>query len=168
MVAKLTLVGNLGLDPEVRYTGDGKPIVTCRVASNFRRRDAETRDWVEATNWYRVTTFGRLAERLSEQSNDGRLAKGSRIIVFGRLEASAYLDRSQQPQPSLDVVADDVLLADSRGREGGGDDAAAGSDRDRDGGSAAGAGGPSRGGARTAPAPRQDAGDEGDLEDLPF
>lgn len=165
MVAKLTLVGNLGLDPEVRYTGDGKPIVTCRVASNYRRRDAETRDWVDATNWYRVTTFGRLAERLSEQSNDGRLTKGSRIIVFGRLEASAYLDRSQQPQPSLDVVADDVLLADSRGREGG-DDAGAGTERERDGGSAA--GGPTRGGGRAASAPRQEPGDEGDLEDLPF
>lgn len=164
MVAKLTLVGNLGLDPEVRYTGDGKPIVTCRVASNYRRRDTETRDWVDATNWYRVTSFGRLAERLSEQSNDGRLAKGSRIIVFGRLEASAYLDRGQQPQPSLDVVADDILLADSRGREGG-DDAGAGGDRE--GGSAA--GGAARGGGRPAPsASRQDPGDEGDLEDLPF
>src|SRR5919204_639979 len=114
MVAKLTLVGNLGVEPEVRYSSDGKPVVSCRVASNYRRRDAETRDWVDATNWYRVTTFGRLAERLAEQANDGRLTKGTRIIVFGRLEASAYLDRNNQPQPSLDVVADDVLLADSR------------------------------------------------------
>ncbi|HYY87916.1 MAG TPA: single-stranded DNA-binding protein, partial [Chloroflexota bacterium] len=114
MVAKLTLVGNLGVDPEVRYSGDGKPVVSCRVASNYRRRDAETREWVDATNWYRVTSFGRLAERMSEQANDGRLTKGTRIIVFGRLEASAYLDRNNQPQPSLDVVADDVLLADAR------------------------------------------------------
>jgi len=114
MVAKLTLVGNLGVEPEVRYTNDGKPVVSCRVASNYRRRDAETRDWVDATNWYRVTTFGKLAERLAEQANDGRLTKGTRIIAFGRLEASAYLDRNNQPQPSLDVVADDILLADSR------------------------------------------------------
>src|ERR671933_2554374 len=114
MVAKLTLVGNLGVEPEIRYTNDGKPVVSCRVASNYRRRDAETRDWVDATNWFRVTTFGRLAERLADQANDGRLTKGSRIIVFGRLEASAYLDRNNQPQPSLDVVADDVLLADAR------------------------------------------------------
>src|SRR5919206_1251597 len=114
MVAKLTLVGNLGVEPEIRYTNDGKPVVSCRVASNYRRRDAETRDWVDATNWYRVTTFGRLAERLSEQANEGRLTKGTRIIAFGRLEAGAYLDRNNQPQPSLDVVADDVLLADSR------------------------------------------------------
>src|SRR5919199_1558545 len=114
MVAKLTLVGNLGLEPEVRYSADGKPVVSCRVASNYRRRDAETRDWVDATNWYRVTTFGKLAERMAEQANDGRLTKGTRIIAFGRLEASAYLDRNNQPQPSLDVVADDVLLAESR------------------------------------------------------
>ena len=116
MVAKLTLVGNLGVDPEVRYTTDGKPVVTCRVASNYRKRDADSRDWVDATNWYRVTTFGRLAERLSEQLGTGRLTKGTRIIVFGRLEASAYLDRNNQPQPSLDVVADDLLFADNRPR----------------------------------------------------
>src|ERR671932_1415638 len=114
MVAKLTLVGNLGADPEVRYTEDGKSVVTCRVASNYRRRDPETRDWADATNWYRVRAFGKLAERMAEQANDGRLTKGVRIIAFGRLEASAYLDRNNQPQPSLDVVADDVLLADAR------------------------------------------------------
>lgn len=116
MVAKLTLVGNLGAEPEVRYTADGRPVVTCRVASNFRRRDPDSHDWADATNWYRVTTFGRLAERLSEQMGAGRLSKGSRIIVFGRLEASAYMDRNNQPQPSLDVVADDLLFADNRPR----------------------------------------------------
>jgi single-strand DNA-binding protein len=116
MVAKLTLVGNLGVDPEVRYSADGKPVLSFRVASNYRRRDAETRDWVDATNWYRVTTFGRLAERLSEQVSGGRLIKGSRVIIFGRLEATAYMDRNNQPQPSLDVVADDVLFAENRPR----------------------------------------------------
>jgi single-strand DNA-binding protein len=116
MVAKLTLVGNLGVDPEVRYSADGKPVLSFRVASNYRKRDPDTRDWVDATNWYRVTTFGRLAERLSEQVSGGRLSKGSRVIIFGRLEASAYMDRNNQPQPSLDVVADDVLFADTRPR----------------------------------------------------
>ena len=160
MVAKLTLVGNLGVDPEIRYSNDGKPVVSCRVASNYRRRDAETRDWVDATNWFRVTTFGRLAERLADQANDGRLTKGSRIIVFGRLEASAYLDRNNQPQPSLDVVADDVLLADSR--RGDTDDA---------GESAGPSSRPSFRGSRpeaTGREPRPQADDTTDLEDLPF
>ena len=116
MVAKLTLVGNLGTDPEVRYTADGKPVLSCRVASNYRRRVQETREWVDATNWYRVSLFGRLAERMSEQISAGRLAKGSRVIVFGRLEASAYMDRNNQPQPSLDIVADDLLLVEARPR----------------------------------------------------
>jgi single-strand DNA-binding protein len=116
MVAKLTLVGNLGVEPEVRYSADGKPVVSFRLASNFRKRDAETREWVDATNWYRVSTFGRLAERLSEQAGAGRLSKGTKLIVFGRLEASAYMDRNNQPQPSLDLVADDVLFGDSRPR----------------------------------------------------
>jgi single-strand DNA-binding protein len=157
MVAKLTLVGNLGAEPEVRYTADGRPIVTCRVASNYRKRDPESHDWADATNWYRVTTFGRLAERLSEQLSAGRLSKGSRIIVFGRLEASAYMDRSNQPQPSLDVVADDLLFADNRPR-GEGD---YGLPDFVDATSAP---------ARTAPAPqrRPAPDDTTDLEDLPF
>src|ERR1700694_4175512 len=116
MVAKVTLVGNLGVEPEVRYSADGKPVVSFRVASNYRKRDAESREWVDATNWYRVTTFGRLAERLSEQAGAGRLTKGTRLIVFGRLEASAYIDRNNQPQPSLDLVADEVLFGDNRPR----------------------------------------------------
>ena len=116
MVAKLTLVGNLGVEPEVRYSADGKPVVSFRLASNFRKRDAETREWVDATNWYRVSTFGRLAERLSEQAGAGRLTKGTKLIVFGRLEASAYMDRNNQPQPSLDLIADDVVFGDSRPR----------------------------------------------------
>jgi single-strand DNA-binding protein len=160
MVAKLTLVGNLGVEPEVRYTADGKPVVTCRVASNYRKKDADSRDWVDATNWYRVTTFGRLAERLSEQLGSGRLAKGTRIIVFGRLEASAYLDRSNQPQPSLDVVADDVLFADNRPRgEGGAGEFGGGSDFD------SAPAQPRSAPVRRAPPPADDA---ADLEDLPF
>jgi single-strand DNA-binding protein len=163
MVAKLTLVGNLGVEPEVRYTADGKPVVTCRVASNYRKRDADSRDWVDATNWYRVTTFGRLAERLSEQLSSGRLAKGTRIIVFGRLEASAYMDRSNQPQPSLDVVADDLLFADNRPRGEGGD-FGGGSDLEAAPGSSS---PPARSAppVRRAPPPTDEA---ADLEDLPF
>ena len=151
MVAKLTLVGNLGGDPEVRYSADGKPVVSFRVASNYRKRDADTRDWVDATNWYRISSFGRLAERLADQSTGGRLGKGTRIVVFGRLEAAAYLDRNNQPQPSLDVVADDVVFADNRPR---GEGDFGGSDLE------------------TPPArpiqQRRPAEEPADLEDLPF
>jgi single-strand DNA-binding protein len=154
MVAKLTLVGNLGAEPEIRYSADGKPVVSFRVASNYRKRDAETRDWVDATNWYRVTTFGRLAERLSEQASSGRLSKGTRLVVFGRLEASAYMDRNNQPQPSLDLVADDVLFGDNRPR---GESETSGSDFES---------APiQRPAPQRRPAPADDA---ADLEDLPF
>jgi single-strand DNA-binding protein len=153
MVAKLTVVGNLGGDPEVRYSADGRPVVSCRIASNYRRRDPESKEWVDATNWYRVTTFGRLAERLAEQATAGRLSKGSRIVVFGRLEASAYLDRNNQPQPSLDVVADDVVYADSRPPRGEGE---FGDDLGPPGRSA------------STPPRRPAIDDAADLEDLPF
>jgi single-strand DNA-binding protein len=138
----------------VRYTPDGKMVVTCRVASNYRKRAADNREWVDATNWYRVTVFGRLAERLSEQAGSGRLTKGTRIIVWGRLEASGYLDRANQPQPSLDVIADDVLLADSSPRRGESED---GGDHE---------------GQQQAPMPQQQrrpsTDEAADLEDLPF
>ncbi|MCA1645882.1 MAG: single-stranded DNA-binding protein [Chloroflexi bacterium] len=154
MVAKLTLVGNLGVEPEVRYSADGKPVVSFRVASNYRKRDTDSREWVDATNWFRVTTFGRLAERLSEQAGAGRLAKGTRLVVFGRLEASAYMDRNNQPQPSLDLVADDVLFGDNRPRG------------ESDMGSAEHEGAPA---PRSTPQPRGPAHeDAADLEDLPF
>jgi single-strand DNA-binding protein len=159
VVAKLTLVGNLGVDPEVRYTPDGKMVVTCRVASNYRKRAADNREWVDATNWYRVTVFGRLAERMSEQASSGRLTKGTRIIVWGRLEASGYLDRGNQPQPSLDVIADDVLLADSSPRRGESEDGAG--DHESSGGGG--------GEAPMRPQQRRPSTDEpADLEDLPF
>src|SRR6202022_4981725 len=99
------------VDPEVRYTPDGKMVVTCRIASNFRKRGADTREWVDATNWYRVTVFGRLAERLSEQAGQGRLAKGTRIIVWGRLEASGYLDRANHPHPTPRLPPDHCVRA---------------------------------------------------------
>jgi len=167
MVAKLTLVGNLGVEPEIRYSSDGKPVVSMRVASNYRKRDADTRDWVDATNWFRVTTFGRLAERLSEQTGDGRLTKGTRVVVFGRLEASAYMDRNNQPQPSLDLVAEDVLFADNRPR-GDGDVGGSGGGGDYDASAA-----PPRNTYQPQPQPprRQAppaADDAADLEDLPF
>jgi single-strand DNA-binding protein len=139
----------------VRYTADGKIVVSVRLASGYRKRDATTREWVEATNWYRVTVFGRLAERLSEQASAGRLAKGSRLIVFGRLEATAYMDRNNQPQPSLDVIADDVLLADTRRGES---DSGPG---DMDTGAPA----PFQAQPRQ---PRPASNEAADLEDLPF
>src|ERR1700716_2088686 len=153
MVAKLTLVGNLGVEPEVRYSADGKPVVSFRLASNYRKRDAETREWVDATNWYRVSTFGRLAERLSEQAGQGRLSKGTKLVVLGRLEASAYMDRNNLPQPSLDLVADDVIFGDSRPR--GESDAGPGDSE----------GTPV---ARPAQPRRAAPEDAADLEDLPF
>ena len=84
-IAKITLVGNLGRDPETRYTPNGKMNVTFTMAVSRRFND-QSGQQQERTNWYRVTTFGRLAERLSEQVTGGRLTKGSRVIIFvGRL-----------------------------------------------------------------------------------
>ncbi len=158
---KAVLIGNLGGDPDMRYSPDGRPFLRFNVATNFRARSPEG-EWQDKTEWVRVTVFGQQAERLSQY-----LRKGSRVYVDGRLEARPWTDQQQQVRAGLEVIANDVQFMSSRaddermGGEGGG----AYSGGARDGGAAAGSGGPARAGGGRAPA---EPVDEGDLEDLPF
>ncbi|MDP8923029.1 MAG: single-stranded DNA-binding protein [Chloroflexota bacterium] len=158
---KAVLIGNLGGDPDMRYSPDGRPFLRFNVACNYRARSPEG-EWQDKTEWVRVTVFGQQAERLSQY-----LRKGSRVYVDGRLEARPWTDQQQQVRAGLEVIANDVQFMSSRaddermGGEGGG----AYSGGARDGGAAAGSGGPARAGGGRAPA---EPVDEGDLEDLPF
>ncbi len=151
-LCKAIIVGNLGRDPEKRYTQDGRPVTRFSVAATTRRRERDG-EWADHTEWFSVTVFGRQAETLSE-----RLVKGTRVFVEGRLESRQYETQNGQKGFSLDLVANDVLVLDSRPREGGGD---FGSAADFEGASAAPVGRP---GAQ----PRPQADDAADLEDLPF
>ncbi|MCC6178502.1 MAG: single-stranded DNA-binding protein [Chloroflexi bacterium] len=151
---KATIIGNLGNDPDMRYSSEGRPFLRFNVASNFRARSPEG-EWQDRTEWVRVTVFGQRAEQLSQY-----LRKGSRVYVEGRLEARPWMNNQQQPQAGLEVVASDVEFMSSRADDearGGGMAPASGMDRD------------SVPTPRFA-SPRQPAppADEGDLEDLPF
>lgn len=149
-LCKAIIVGNLGRDPEKRYTKDGKPLTRFSVAATTRRKGREG-DWEDHTEWFSVTVFGQQAETLAE-----RLTKGSRVYVEGRLESRTY-DGANGKGFSMDLVANDVLLLDTRQRgEGDGagesfESAAPAGDRPASGGRSGG--------------PGEDA---GDLEDLPF
>jgi single-strand DNA-binding protein len=112
-IAKLTLVGNLGRDPETRYTPNGRMNVTFSVAVTHRRSDGGG-GYTESTDWFNVKAWGRLAETLDRLTQQGALGKGKQVFVAGSFEARAYQANDGTQRTSLDVNADEVLLLGSR------------------------------------------------------
>jgi single-strand DNA-binding protein len=112
------IVGNVGRDPQLRYTQSGIPVCDFTVAVTRRtgRRDDPERS--EKTVWHRVTCWRQLAEIANQY-----VRKGTQIMVVGVVEASAYMDKSGQPAASLDLTADNFQLlgsrADAEARSGG-------------------------------------------------
>ena len=105
---KATLIGNLGQDPELRYSGEGRPVLTMRVASNYRTRDQQG-NWSDQTEWVRVRVVGQRAETLNQH-----LRKGMRVYVDGRLEARPWSNNQGQPQAGLEIFASDVEFMSQR------------------------------------------------------
>jgi single-strand DNA-binding protein len=99
----LTLVGNLGTDPTVGATQKGTPIATLRVAVNQFRTDTTTGERTESTEWFRIRAMGRLVD-LAE-----RLAKGTRVLVIGRLDIGHYQSSEGDARTSYDVWADEIV-----------------------------------------------------------
>ena len=155
---KATVIGNLGSDPDMRYSASGSPFLRFNVASNYRVRSPEG-EWQDRTEWVRVTVFGQRAESLSQY-----LKKGMRVYVEGRLEARPWTDQQGQIRSGLEVTALDVEFmssrADDEARGGGGMVDSPAPSRERSSGPA-----PSRPAPRSAP---PESVDDGDLEDLPF
>ena len=104
---RVSLLGNLGAEPEVRFTQKGSQIVTFRVAVNQVRTgpDGERQ---ENTEWFRVRVSGRQTEFVQ------RLTKGARVLVFGRLDIGHYQSRDGETRTSFDVWADDVQAMSAR------------------------------------------------------
>lgn len=156
--AKAMIIGNLGRDPEMRYTPNGRPVTEFSVAVSHRSRDPQTGEWADdQTDWYRVTVWGERAERTAEQ-----LRKGNRVFVEGRFRTREYEARDGQKRVSLEITADNVVSLERGVRDEGEGGFSAPS-----GGFSGGAGGgtvkPTRG-----PAEGGDRGDLADLDDLPF
>src|SRR5579859_940095 len=109
-LCKVIVIGNLGRDPEKRYTQDGRPVTRFSVAATTRRRERDG-EWADHTEWFSVTVFGRQAETLAE-----RVAKGTRVYVEGRLESRQYDTQNGGKGFSLDVIANEVVVLDARQR----------------------------------------------------
>jgi single-strand DNA-binding protein len=116
--AKVSIVGNLGQDPEVRYTPSGTMNVQFSIAAAGRRRGEGEQD---TTTWFRVTAWDKQAERLVTLIERGYVAKGRQLYVDGQLETRQYTDRNGQQRTSLDVTMTDFQFVGSRqDNQGGG------------------------------------------------
>lgn len=109
-LCKAMLIGNLGRDPEMRYTPNGKPVTSFSVACNRVYTTAEG-ERKEETEWFRVTAWNKLAETCSQY-----LRKGSRVYVEGRLRTRTWEGQDGQKRLELEVVANDMIILDSKGR----------------------------------------------------
>ena len=96
----ITVIGNVGRDPELRYANSGAAVLKFSVADNYGR------DENKRTSWHNVTVFGEMAENVGAV-----LGKGQRVIVIGRNEESEYTGRDGQQKKKWEIIADDVALS---------------------------------------------------------
>ncbi len=139
---KAMIIGNLGRDPELRYTPSGQPVTQFTVAVNRNYKDSEG-EWKEETEWFRVVAWGPLAERTAEY-----LRKGRKVYVEGRLQTRQWEGQDGAKRYTTELIAQTVTPLDPRPRD--------------DLGEAPEPRPASRGASEPAP------GDDTDLEDLPF
>jgi single-strand DNA-binding protein len=113
---RVQLIGNLGKDPEVKYTPQGTPVAKLTIATNERFKD-KSGEWQDRTEWHNVVLWQRLAEIAGEY-----LKKGGKVYVEGRLQTRSWDDKtSGQKKYMTEVVASDLILLGGRGEsEGGG------------------------------------------------
>ena len=111
-VNKAIIVGNLGADPDVRYSANGNAITKIRVATSESWKDKQSGETKEKTEWHRITAFGRLAEIMGEY-----LKKGSQVYIEGRLQTSQY-EKEGQTHYSTDIIADTMQMLGGRAQSG--------------------------------------------------
>ena len=109
MLNKVTLIGNLGADPEVRFMPSGGSVANVSLATTRRWKDKQTGERREATEWHRVVFFNRLAEIAGEY-----LKKGSQIYVEGRLQTRKWQGQDGQDRYTTEILADEMHMLGSR------------------------------------------------------
>jgi single-strand DNA-binding protein len=159
-INKVILVGNLGADPEVRYSAGGTAIASLRIATSESWMDKQSGERQERTEWHRVKLFGRLAEIAGEY-----LKKGRQVYIEGSLRTDKYTGQDGVERYSTDIIANEMQMLGGGGSEGGG---GGGFQRERPQGGQR-QGGGNYGGAQQrspAPPPADNGGFEDD--DIPF
>jgi single-strand DNA-binding protein len=113
MVNKVILIGNLGADPEVRYSQSGTAVANFRIATTETWKKEGEKE--ELTEWHRIVTFGRLAEICGEY-----LSKGSKVYIEGRIQTRKWEDRDGNPRYTTEIVAREMKMLSPRGAGGSG------------------------------------------------
>jgi single-strand DNA-binding protein len=160
-VNKVILVGNLGADPETRYTAGGGAITTIKVATSESWKDKTSGEKQERTEWHRVKFFGRLAEIAGEY-----LRKGQQVYIEGSIRTDKYTDKDGIERYVTDIIANEMQMLGGRGEGGAG---GGGGGRAEGGGRGDEQRGP-RGGGRPAPGPSRQGPPAEDFsdDDIPF
>ncbi|MDH3981265.1 MAG: single-stranded DNA-binding protein [Kiritimatiellaceae bacterium] len=109
-INKVILIGNLGKDPEVRYSPNGGAIANITIATSESWKDKNTGEKVDKTEWHRVVFFRRLAEIVGEY-----LKKGSKVYIEGKLQTRKWQDSNGQDRYTTEVIANEMQMLDSRG-----------------------------------------------------
>ncbi len=152
-INKVILIGNLGRDPEIRYTPSGSAVCNVAIATSRSWKDKTSGEKMEETEWHRVVFFDRMAEIAGEY-----LKKGRPVYVEGRLKTRKWTDKDGVEKYTTEVMADNMQLLGGREGMGGGDEGASGGGGySRGAGGGGGSGGGDRGerSERPAAAPRQ-------------
>jgi single-strand DNA-binding protein len=112
-VNKVILVGNLGKDPEVKYTPNGVPVAKFSLATNERYKD-KSGEWQDRTEWHSIVAWQRLAEIVGEY-----VKKGSKVYIEGRLQTSSWEDKqSGEKKYRTEIIVSDLVLLGGRGEGG--------------------------------------------------
>lgn len=109
---KAMLIGNLGQDPELRYTGSGQAVLSLRLATNEKYKDRDG-EWKDMTEWHTVVIWGKRAEGLSRV-----VSKGTQLYIEGRLQTRSWEDKQGQKRYTTEIVVKEVVLLG--GSKGGG------------------------------------------------
>ena len=160
---KAMIIGNLGRDPEMRYTPGGQAVTqfTVAVNRNFRGADGE---WQEETEWFRVVAWGQTGERAAEN-----LRKGGKVYVEGRIQTRQWEDNTGAKRYTTELIADRVTNLERRPREDGDPGfTPRPSARPADAGAPAAGPAAAGGGAAADASGGRDELDHSDLDDLPF
>lgn len=163
-VNKVILVGNLGADPETRYTANGGNITTIKVATSESWKDKQTGETQERTEWHRVKFFGRLAEIAGEY-----LKKGRQVYIEGSIRTDKYTDKEGVERYATDIIANEMQLLGTNPGGGGGEGGMGGGGGSRGPSERPQRSAPPSGGGQNRPEPRREAPPPDDFEDdIPF
>jgi single-strand DNA-binding protein len=113
-VNKVIILGNVGQDPEAKFTASGTAIANLSIATSESWKDKQSGQQVEKTEWHRVVAFNRLAEIIGEY-----VKKGSKVYIEGKLTTRKWQDQSGADRYTTEIVASEMQMLDSRGDSGG-------------------------------------------------